>query len=155
MTPAQQEFLLSAAKEAKAGGHIFPAMAACEAAVESAWGTSELAHKANNLFGAKQQMHPVYGSVEIPTREFLDHKWVTENAAWVEYPDVATCFKERMATLQRLATTYPHYGMALIAQTPEEYVKEVSLSWSTGPNRATVCIEIFHAHEALLTASVE
>lgn len=154
LTTEQQQFLESAARAAKAAGHIWPGMAACEAADESAWGTSDLARKDFNLFGQKQQNHPVYGTVEIPTREFLNHRWVVENAEWVVFPTLEACFSSRMDTLRRLMTTYPHYGMALAAAMPEVYVTEVSLSWSTNPKRATDCIAIYHAHLDILNQAV-
>jgi len=52
-TPQQSQFLTMAAAAAQAAAHPFPAIAACEAALESAWGTSRLASEARNLFGLK------------------------------------------------------------------------------------------------------
>ncbi|WP_446744307.1 glucosaminidase domain-containing protein [Silvibacterium acidisoli] len=150
LTDNQLNFLISAARAAKAAGHVFPSMAACEAAVESAWGTSELAIKAKNLFGMKQHTHPILGTLNLPTNEFLNHKWVVVNAEWVEYPDLASCFADRMSTLKRLSPNYPHYAAALAAAMPERYVQEVSLSWSTDPNRAKICISIYQNHISTL-----
>lgn len=147
-THQQIDNLIAAAKAAKAAGHIFPAMAACEAADESGWFTSELARIDHNLFGCKQHVHPIYGTVHIPTKEFINHEWITEDAAWVQYPDDAASFADRMNTLRDLSTTYPHYALALAAQDPEEYVKEVSRSWSTDQDRANKCIAIYRAHLA-------
>lgn len=149
LTPEQQQFLVSTCAAAKQAGHIFPAMAACEAADESAWGTSHLAQEANNLFGMKQHEHPVYGSLSIPTREFLNQRWLTVDAEWVKYPNVAECFDDRMNTLRQMMTSFPHYALALAAETPEQYVTEVSKSWSTDPDRAAKCIAIYHAHKSL------
>lgn len=130
-------------------------MAACEAALESDWGTSDLAAMGNNLFGAKQQMHPVFRTLHIPTREFLNHAWLTEDAAFVAYPDWQTCFSERMNTLKRLSNSYPHYYAARRAATAESFVEQVSLSWSTDPDRARKCIAIYHAHLELLTETLK
>lgn len=153
-TAEQLAWLESAAKAAKVAGHVWPAMAAAEAALESTWGESELAREDFNLFGCKQHQHPVYGTVHIPTKEFIGQNWKTEDAAWVKYPDLASCFADRMGTLRTLSTTYPHYSLALAANTPEEYVIEVSRSWSTDPERATKCTKIYHAHEPLLDAAI-
>lgn len=152
---AQKEFLIAAAVAAKSANHIFPAMAACEAALESSWGTSKLAVEANNLFGSKQQAHPIYAGIHLPTREFLNHVWVTVEAAWVKYPDWQTCFRERMNTLKRLSGSYAHYAAALKAAMPEVYAQEVSRSWSTDPERAEKCIEIYHAHLDILQAALK
>lgn len=149
-TPKQLTFVASVAKAGRLVGHIWPGMAACEAALESEWGASELALKAHSLFGAKQQEHPVYGTLHLPTREFLNHQWVTVDAEWCEYPDFATSFLERMNTLRRLAGSYPPYAAALAAATAEVYV---SLSWSTDPNRAQKCLEIYHGHGDVIAAA--
>ena len=60
MTDEQRQFLAKAA--AAQARHVFPEMAACEAALESGFGKSGLAREDNNLFGMKQHPHPVYGT---------------------------------------------------------------------------------------------
>ena len=119
-------------------------------------GTSELALKAHNLFGAKQQIHPVYGTLHLPTCYFLNGEWVTEDAGMVRVSRYyATSFHERMNTLRRLAGSFPHYAAALAAATPEVYVSQVSLSWSTDPLRAEKCIEISGAHADTISAALQ
>lgn len=144
MTPAQLEFLKQAAAAARAAGHAFPEMAACEAALESAWGRSGLAVTDHNLFGMKQHRHPVYGTHVLPTREFEGGMWRSVSAAWVSYPDVEACFADRMNSLRRLAAVFPHYKNALTATDAAGYVREVSRTWSTDPARADKVIAIFN-----------
>ena len=140
MNDLQRQFLDAAAAQAMKANHPFPQMAACEAALESSWGHSELAREGNNLFGMKQHSHPIYGSMMLPTREWqgssLDGRWITIGANWVKYPDWRACFCDRMATLERLANAYPHYAAALKATDARTYITEVSKPWSTDPNRA-------------------
>ncbi len=143
MTPANKDFLRRALEAAEAAGHIFPEMAACEAALESGYGTSGLAARYNNLFGCKQHQHPIYGTVALPTREFLDGKWLALNSSWIVYPDWPACFADRMATLKRLAPHYPHYANALAAASATTYINEVSQGWSTDPGWFCTCGEIF------------
>lgn len=138
-------------RAALASGHIYPKAAACEAVVETNWGTSGLYLKAANIFGMKQHAHPKFGTVNVPTKEFLHGAWVTIDADFVKYPDLAAAFSDRMATLVRLAPVYPHYARALAATTAEEYVTEVSLSWSTGPTRGADCVSILHSHPEAFT----
>lgn len=151
LTQVQTKFLKDAYEGAKAAQHIFPAIAACEAALESSWGLSRLARDANNLFGQKAS-HDFTGAViTLPTSEYLQHGgWTTITATWVKFKAVEDCFRERMAILQRLAPHYPHYASALAANSPEEFVAEVSMSWSTDPARAEKCLEIFRAHKEYL-----
>jgi flagellum-specific peptidoglycan hydrolase FlgJ len=145
MNEAQRQFLDRAAAEAEKAQHPFPRMAACEAALESSWGNSELAREANNLFGMKQHRHPVYLTMNLPTREFLNGQWKQiAGVDWVKYPDWSACFADRLATLNRLASVYPHYAAALRAQDPETFVTQVSQTWSTDPGRAQKVIAIFH-----------
>ena len=144
MTSEQKAWVFMAASQAYSAGHVYPRMAAVEAALESAYGTSQLARLGNNLFGMKQHVHPVCGTLSLPTKEYLDNQWVTVSAEWVEYPSFLACYQDRMATLMRLRTAYTHYNNALMADTPEDYVKEVSQTWSTDPARAGNCIAIFH-----------
>jgi flagellum-specific peptidoglycan hydrolase FlgJ len=136
MNSLQKQFLLTAAAAAKKAGHVFPEMAACEAALESGYGLSELAREANNLFGMKQHRHMIYGTLNLPTREFENGEWIQTTAAWVEYPDWASCFADRMSTLSRLAPYFIHYRNALAAATPALYIAEVSKTWATDPARA-------------------
>jgi uncharacterized FlgJ-related protein len=54
MNSLQRDFLDRASAEAVKASHPFPQMAACEAALESSWGNSQLAREGNNLFGMNQ-----------------------------------------------------------------------------------------------------
>ncbi len=143
MTPQQKDFLHRAFRAAEQAGHIFPEMAACEAALESGYGRSQLAVQDRNLFGMKQHQHPIFGTHSLPTREFLSGQWVALNSNWICYPDWQSCFEDRMATLKRLAAVYPHYKNALGAASATTYVMEVSRSWSTDPERGQKVLAIY------------
>lgn len=160
MNPAQLDFLARASAEAAKVNHPFPEMAACEAALESNWGNSELAREGFNLFGMKQHAHPVYGTANLPTREWvngpdghpIDGRWITVTASWVKYPDWASCFADRLATLQRLSNALPHYAAALNAPDAQAYITEVSKTWSTDPQRATKVWSIYQEYLSEKTA---
>lgn len=155
MATAQQEFLIKAAAAASAAGHIWPEYAACEAALESGWGVSQLAVKANNLFGQKQTIPAMEGSgtLSLPTREFLKGKWVEINAEWVRFADWSACFKARMALLEREQSEYPAFAAALRATTGEEFIRQVSSKWSTDPLRAEKVLCIYRNHAVELHAA--
>ncbi len=148
MTPKNIAWLKLAISEASNALHIWPLMASCEAALESAhkgiFGQSELAREGNNLFGCKQHRHPVHGTLNLPTKENLDGKVEEVEAGFVKYDTFKECFEDRMATLKRLAPHYRHYAMALAARDPFNYVTHVSLTWSTDPDRAQKVIEIYN-----------
>lgn len=143
MTPEQKNFLQLAAREAAKASHVFPEYAASEAALESSYGKSVLAVQDRNLFGMKQHKHPIWGTHALPTREFVNGEWIECTAEWVCYPDWASCFADRMSTLQRLASVYPHYDAALKAASGVTYVNEVSQTWSTDPRRAEKVLAIY------------
>jgi flagellum-specific peptidoglycan hydrolase FlgJ len=154
-TTPQDTFLRQASAAARAAGHIFPEYAACEAALESTWGRSRLAHEANNLFGQKEsQAQSVEsmagignpGVIALPTQEYLDGRWVTVIARWARFADQAACFRARMALLHRLEQSYPAYARALAATTGEVFIEEVSRTWSTDPQRAQKVLAIHRQH---------
>ncbi len=155
MPTPQNEFLLKAVAAARAAGHLFPEYAACEAALESGWGLSHLAVEANNLFGQKQA-HPPLPNTEtmaLPTREFLHGAWVAVQANWVRFPDWASCFRERMALLRALADAWPNYAAALRATSGEQFITEVSRTWSTDPQRAGKVLAVYDCHRAAFAES--
>jgi flagellum-specific peptidoglycan hydrolase FlgJ len=150
MGQLQDDFLRAAAAAATAAGHPFAEYAACEAALESAWGLSKLAVLGNNLFGQKQAHPAPPGAVTLtlPTREYLHGSWVAILATWVKFPDWSTCFHARMGLLQCPSRVYPHYSAALAAPTGEIFIDEVSKTWSTDPDRAGKVLTIHDLHRS-------
>lgn len=74
----KQEFidrLLPHAEELQEGFGILPSVIIGQAILESNWGTSQLAHEYNNLFGIK-----AYGDqdkVNLETKEYVNEQWIT------------------------------------------------------------------------------
>lgn len=144
MNSNQRAFLQRATAEAIKASHPFASMTACEAALESNYGLSQLACDANNLFGMKQHKHPVFLTMNLPTREVINGEWrVIPGVDWVKYPDWRACFADRLVTLERLSSVYPHYAAALAAPDAGEYIVEVSRTWSTDPARADKVLSIY------------
>ncbi len=162
-------FLQKALAAAKDAQHIFPEYAACEAALESRFGESQLARVDNNLFGMKQHKNshpivpkegatrvgqpPVYPGHVLPTKEYENGKWVTVRQEFIRYPGWHECFQDRMATLIRLAPVFPAYHAALNAKDGETFVTEVSKTWSTDPERAKKVLEIFRRRMRVIGGS--
>lgn len=140
----QKGFLSKCKQAAMNIGMSWPGYVAAEAALESAYGTSDLAAEDFNLFGMKQHRHPIYGTVNLPTREFLHGEWEKVMAPFVKYPDWETCLRDRMATLTRLAPAYPHYAAALAAGDGPTFIRELSKTWSTDPERADKILKIYN-----------
>lgn len=140
MQAFQSQFIAKATQQAEQAGHVWPVMAACEAALESGWGKSALSIQANNLFGVKAKSAPC---LSLPTREWLDEQWVVIESTWRQYEDQAGCFADRMSILRRMAPSTQNYATALAANNPEAYVTAVSRSWSTDPDRAKKVLAIY------------
>ena len=154
-TPEQVEFLRRACGAARLAHHVWSEYAACEAALETAWGTSRLYLQGNNVFGEKQHAKPVFLTVTLPTREYrYGVGWITVQAPFIWFPSPIEAFEMRMQTLRRLAVEknsageleYPEYAAALAATSGEAFVTEVSKRWSTDPERGAKVLEIFNAH---------
>lgn len=144
------DFLQKAKQAAMNIGQQWPGYVAAEAALESAYGASKLAAEDNNLFGMKQHVHPEFGTVNLPTREFLHEAWVVVEAPFVKYPDWEACLRDRLNTLMRLAPHYPHYANALAAGDGVTFVREVSATWSTDPERGQKVLDIYNANLEVL-----
>lgn len=153
MTPEERDnFLLTAYGAAKDVCHPYPDYAACECALESAWGTSKLYVEGWNAFGEKQHASPIYATLLIPTKEFENGEWTGIVAAWVKFPNLTACFRSRLNTLIRLSDKYAGYAAALKAETGEEFVREVSKNWSTDPLRAEKVLAIYAHHKEVFPA---
>lgn len=80
-----------------------------QAALESGWGKSGLSQQANNFFGIKGR-GPA-GSVTMPTKEFLNGKWVTVNAPFRKYNSPSESFADHGKFLRenrRYANAFNH-----------------------------------------------
>jgi flagellum-specific peptidoglycan hydrolase FlgJ len=152
-TPQQLDTLRMLVQEARQSQHIWPEMAACEACLETGWLTSTLGDEYNNLFGQKVSVDApnLYLQVRMPTKEDIGGQVVNVWANFVWYPTKAVAFTERMNLLVRLQDMYPEYKAALHAQNADDYVRAVSKRWSTDPDRAEKCLEIYYAHQSIFT----
>ena len=74
---------------------ILPSLTISQAILESDWGRSGLAVQGNNLFGVKGSYKG--NSVTMKTKEYIDGKWITVDAAFAKYPDQATSVEEHGA----------------------------------------------------------
>lgn len=141
MTP-NESFLLTMRDAATAAGHLFPAYAACEAALETAgtplvgvpqsnFGRDGVYLEGNNVFGNKAPATmPAEPSgmttFNIETREYIQGiGYMMVPATWIRFSTIANAFTYRMSLLKRWSI----YAEALRAQTGEEFVRCVSAKW--------------------------
>lgn len=137
------DFFRKAYPAAVESGHIWPEFAACEAALESAWGESKLARLSCNLFGQKSGFTTQnYPTIEIQTQEYIKGQNVTVPAVWPAFPDWRTSFSERMNLLRKKQD----YAPALAAKSGPEFVLSVSRIWATDPERGNKVLSIWRSH---------
>lgn len=80
---------------------ILASLTAAQGFCESAHGSSGLTQKANNLFGMKGSYNGQY--VTMKTKEFVNGKYITVDAAFRKYPDWLSSIKDHSALFNRLA----------------------------------------------------
>ena len=85
MTAAQQGFIDRVGKAARDGSDILPSLTIAQAILESGWGKSELAQKANALFGIKAGTSWKGQRMDKKTAEHIDGEQVEITAAFRAY----------------------------------------------------------------------
>lgn len=125
-----------AAVRAKAKGYpVLPIVATAQACLESGWGKSLLAQKANNLFGIKAGSSWTGKTIELPTREFRNDQWVEETASWRKYDSYDDCLED----YGRILTNLRYAAAAKAAMTGDEEAYAYGLQkggWATDPDYA-------------------
>jgi flagellum-specific peptidoglycan hydrolase FlgJ len=133
----KQEFITRAAVAAHVGK--YPAgIAIAQAALESAWGGSQLSQIANNYFGIKA--HGDAESIEMPTTEFVNGKVLKVQARFAAYPDMAACFADRDRIITQLAC---YQDARANAADPELFARCLARHWATDPNYADKLMKIY------------
>lgn len=85
---------------------VLASVTIAQAIIESAWGTSTLATKANNLFGMKATLSSTTWASDwdgktysVNTQEYLNGSYTTIKAAFRKYPDIAASVADHSAYL--------------------------------------------------------
>lgn len=115
-----------------------------QGALESGWLTSRLSLEANNVFGIKADKSWIGKVFIMPTREFLNHTWITEFAHWRHYDSLADCLADHaqfFLSNHRYATAlqFPHDG--------KRFAEEVAKAgYATDPEYSHKIISVINAH---------
>lgn len=96
-----------------------PVIAAAQAALESNWGRSQLAVRANNIKGMKVSRDWQGKRIQLPTREQRPDGTIYETVAdWKVYPSVQEAFRDYGALIERV---YPQ--SAAVAEVPLAFLE--------------------------------
>ena len=124
---------------------ILPSVIVAQAILESARGTSELARKANNLFGIKGNYNGQ--SYTVKTKEYLNSKWTTVNAAFKKYPS----YRESIIDHGNFFTSTPwrtqNYQRVLNAKDYKTQAKALqACGYATDPQYANKLINLIETN---------
>jgi flagellum-specific peptidoglycan hydrolase FlgJ len=132
-----KEFIRAAI--AAASRSTYPAgITVAQAALESAWGSSQLSQKANNYFGVKA--HGEAEAIELLTTEVVNGKTVKVLARFAAYPNMAACFADRDRIINQLAC---YQDARANASDPELFTRCVARHWATDPKYAEKLLKIY------------
>jgi flagellum-specific peptidoglycan hydrolase FlgJ len=121
--------VLRACAIARAKGAVFNARAAiAQAALESAWGTSLLAARYNNLFGMKAGTAWRGPVTQMPTKEWDGSKYIDVVATWRVYPSWNECLVD--------------YGR-FIRDHLVDRDQPGEMAWATGPDYVRKILRVY------------
>jgi flagellar protein FlgJ len=115
-----------------------------QASLESAWGSSKLTEKANNLFGIKADRGWKGPTVTMMTREYINGEWVSVPAVWRSYETWADCLLDHANFFHG----NPRYAKALeFPHDSAKFAVEIAAAgYATDERYAEKIINIIHGH---------
>ncbi len=136
--------LLPAAAVCELNTGIPAAFTVAQGALESAWGESQLAVSARNLFGVKADNAWHGETVAIQTAEFIGGKRVFVPARWRKYPDWQSCIDDHAKFL----LSNPRYKHAFEhCADVETFAREIQKAgYATDPDYADKIIRVIKSH---------
>ena len=144
MTP--QDFISAVCDDAitsAANTGVYASFCIAEAALESGWGSSQLAVQGYNLFGVKADSSWTGDTITFRTREFLNKQWVFVNALWRKYDSWLGSFTDHANFLHQ----NERYSSAFDTTTVEDFVNAIANDgYATDPLYASKIITIINIH---------
>jgi flagellum-specific peptidoglycan hydrolase FlgJ len=110
-----------------------------QAALESDWGKSKLSTQGQNYFGIKATKSPgTAGVVNMPTGEYLNGSYVTVNAPFKAYNNMADSFTDHGVFLK----DNPRYAKLFTTNDPDTFARGLqSAGYATDPSYAAKLIK--------------
>lgn len=132
-----------AAKASAAKTRIPASFTVAEAALESGWGSSQLAAQGFNLFGVKADRAWAGQILIMRTREFIHGQWVLVPALWRKYTDWLGCLEDHAAFL----LGNPRYQPAFDHADGESFARAVAAAgYATDPDYARKICSVIDSH---------
>lgn len=149
MNAVQSAFLsnvVPAAQRSQRDFGIPASVTIAQAILESGWGQSALAVKANNFFGIKANAHAAPDQyAEFPTTEFVDGRKKSVMAAFARYATPADSFN---AHAKLLATTARYAPAMEAAGSPRAFAfRLMRCGYSTNPEYSDSLIDLIDEYD--------
>lgn len=149
---AHTKFLVKVApyiQETEAKTGIMSSITLAQAALESNWGQSQLSSKYNNYFGVKTSSTDASSSIVLPTKEYVDGKWITVNATFARYSDFKTSIDKHSELFTKGTDWNPNQYIDVT--TAKNYVDAanglVKDGYATDPDYATKLIKLIEKYD--------
>jgi hypothetical protein len=120
--------VIAAARSAQKAWKIPASVTLAQWALESAYG-KQMPPASNNPFGIKAAAGQAF--VEVPTREFIDGKWIVEKAKFRKFESLAAAFDEHG---KLLATADPYEDARAVLPDPDAFADELTGVYATDPD---------------------
>jgi peptidoglycan hydrolase-like protein with peptidoglycan-binding domain len=135
------EFVGSRARNAMAATGVPASVTVAQAILETGWGKHTIG-PAKNLFGIKGK-GPA-GSISVPTREFVNGRWITVQANFAKYHS----FEQSITEHARFFLRNKRYAKALaVKNDAESFAREIHRAgYATGPTYANDLISLMRRH---------
>lgn len=128
---------------------LYPSVMMAQAALESAWGTSQLSVDANNYFGIKGAYNGA--SVTMNTAEYDDKgQLYYTNAAFKKYPSVTASMTDNAELLRNGTAWDPNYYSGTWrenAATYENAANALTGTYATAPNYGSSLINLIQTYK--------
>ncbi len=131
------------AQQDMAKTNVLASLTIAQAILESAWGESELAVKANNLFGIKASSDWKGATYTRESREYINDEATTITADFKAYNSLQESISDHSALLQK-----DRYAKVLEATDYKEACQEVyNAGYATDPNYTTKLINLIEQYD--------
>lgn len=147
VTDAQQYFIdvmVTKCQDRCTATGILPSLCIAQACVESAYGTSELAVNANNLFGIKASGGWTGKTYTKQTQEWDGTKYITVSAAFRAYDTMVACVEDYLTKL----TTMDRYANLVGCTDIQEACRLIREDgWATSPTYTETLLARVDKHD--------
>lgn len=134
------------------GTGMLPEAVLCQSASESGWGSSLLAAKYNNYFGIKAGSSWKGDYVLLPTKEFINGKYITINEKFRRYSSFTASVKDYISFLKG----NPRYSKVFEQKSVLGQLQALrNAGYATEPNYANIIYGIYLSNKPQVDTAIK